>query len=380
MADALHGPMPAAAKMAVVTRPVPVAHMAALGDAAGDPEVGDLVAGQVLALGKHTAVENRDSRRVTLFVGDVVVGAYGNRYATDQFEGYVGPRAELVHMLSIGGVCGQVRSKNDLMQAEPTLLKFLGFVRGRNGRKLNLKAYGMTPAPMPSGRPRTVLVVGASMNSGKTTVAASTVRGLTACGYRAAAAKITGTASSKDTWFMYDAGAVGVHDFVDCGYPSTYLLSLPELKRIHRTVLSRLMQREPDVVVLEVADGLFQRETRMLLTDPEFRGSVDHVVFAGVDSLSAESGARHLASWGYKVAATSGLASCSSLGIDECEAAVPGVPCLNALALATGQLLPRIGLLPRVEPAGVGAGGLGEASRAAAESARLSLVRGLALA
>ena len=33
----------------------------------------------------------------------------------------------------------------------------------------------------------------------------------------------------------------------------------------------------------------------MLLRSPEFRAAVDHVIFAANDSLSAESGVRHLA-------------------------------------------------------------------------------------
>ena len=35
----------------------------------------------------------------------------------------------------------------------------------------------------------------------------------------------------------------------------------------------------------------------------------------------------------------------------ECEEATPGVPCLNALALATGALLPRLGLEKRAPSA-----------------------------
>src|SRR5262249_44650766 len=176
-------------------------------------EAGDLVAGQVVAMGRHTAIESRASRRVGLFVGDVILGAYGNRYATDQFEGYVGPASASLHLLSVGGVCGQVASKNDLMPEPPTQLGFVGYVLDEHGRKINLRQYAL-PAPTPAGeRPMTIVVVGASMNAGKTTTVANAVRGLTHSGYRVAAAKITGTACSKDTWLMKDAGALAIHDF-----------------------------------------------------------------------------------------------------------------------------------------------------------------------
>jgi hypothetical protein len=353
--------------MSFVTHRVPRAAMVSFGDGKGDPQAGDLVAGQVVSIGRHTAIESRSSRRVGLFVGDVILGAYGNRYATDQYEGYVGPRSELFHLLSVGGVCGQVASKNDLMLEPPTLLRFVGSVLDEAGEKINLRRFAMSAGALPKTRPTTIVVVGASMNSGKTTTVANAVRGLTHMGYRVAAAKLTGTACSKDTWLMKDAGALAIHDFSDCGHPSTYLASLDELKTVHRVLLAHLATLEPDVVLFEIADGLFQRETRALLTDPEFKGQVDHVLFAGVDSLSVECGARILESWGYHVAASSGLVSCSALGIKECEVATPGVPCLSSAALATGALLPRLGLEPRRN--GVAAPGLSGAGRPPAEGA-----------
>lgn len=363
-------------KMSFVTHRVPRSAMVRFGDAEEAPQAGDLVAGQVEAIGRHSAIESRASRRVGLFVGDVILGAYGNRYATDQFEGYVGPASPNLHLLSVGGVCGQVASKNDLMPEPPTQLRFVGFVLDEHGRKINLKRHALTPQPLSGARPMTIVVVGASMNSGKTTTVANAVRGLTHSGYRVAAAKLTGTACSKDTWLMKDAGALAIHDFSDCGHPSTYLLGLDELKAIHRTLLSQLAAFQPEVVLFEIADGLFQRETRALLTDPEFAGAVDHVLFAGVDSLSVESGVRLLESWGFHVAASSGLVSCSVLGIKECEAATPGVPCFSSAALATGALLPRLELAPRRDVADprllTGAGR--PASEGGVESTRMKLI------
>jgi hypothetical protein len=361
-------------KMSFVTHRVPRSAMVRFGDAPGAPEAGDLVAGQVQVMGRHTAIESRASRRVGLFVGDVIIGAYGNRYATDQFEGYVGPASPDFHLLSVGGVCGQVASKNDLMPEPPTQLRLVGFVLDEHGQKINLKKHALPGLPLAGERPKTIVVVGASMNAGKTTTVANAVRGLTHSGFRVAAAKITGTACSKDTWLMKDAGALAIHDFSDCGHPSTYLLPLDDLKAIHRTLLGQLSAQRPDVVLFEIADGLFQRETQALLTDPEFAAQVDHVLFAGVDSLSVESGVRLLESWGYHVAASSGLVSCSALGIKECQTATPNVPCFNSAALATGALLARLELAPRrdVAPALTGAGR--PPAEGAVESARMKLI------
>ncbi len=145
---------------------------------------------------------------------------------------------------------------------------------------------------------------------------------------------------------MHDSGALAILDFLDCGHPSTYLAPLDDLKHVSHTILGHLAREKAEVVIIEIADGLFQRETRLLLGDAEFRSGIDHVLFAGGDSLAVESGVRILRDWGYRVVATSGLVSCSRLGIQEAEAA-SGTPCLSAQALASGELLPLIGLQPR---------------------------------
>lgn len=344
--SAIHTAVPGEAKLGFVTHRVPCAAMAGISDMENEPEAGDLVAVEVMEIGQHSTLESRESRRISIFPGDLLIGAFGNRYATDQFEGYVGERAEVLDILSVGGVCGQVRSQSDLMKSRPTRVGFRGYVCAPNGAKINLRTHALTPRRELVRRPETVLVVGASMNAGKTTTVANAVRGLHTTGYRVAAGKITGTACGKDTWLMHDAGALAILDFLDCGYPSTFLASLEELKQVSRTILGHLARERAEVVFLEIADGLFQRETRMLLTDAEFRGGIDHVLFAGGDSLSVESGVRILRSWGYRVVATSGLVSCSSLGIQEAEAAAR-LPCLSAQALAAGNLLPLIGLQPR---------------------------------
>src|SRR4051794_25563793 len=47
------------------------------------PSQGDLVVARVARLGQHGALEDQHGRRVRLYPDDLMVGAYGNRYATD---------------------------------------------------------------------------------------------------------------------------------------------------------------------------------------------------------------------------------------------------------------------------------------------------------
>ena len=73
------------------------------------PTQGDLVVARVDTLGQHNFLEDRHGRRVRLHAGNLVVGAYGNRYATDFYEGYV-PASPHTHLLTAGGVIGTVAS------------------------------------------------------------------------------------------------------------------------------------------------------------------------------------------------------------------------------------------------------------------------------
>ena len=77
-----------------------------------------------------------------------------------------------------------------------------------------------------------ILVIGTSMNSGKTTAAGTCCSALSSGGVPLAASKITGTAGRKDILLMRDAGAEVYNDFNELGYPSTYLLEADELMRI----------------------------------------------------------------------------------------------------------------------------------------------------
>jgi len=300
---------------------------------------GSLLLARVLTIGKHKDLEAVSGRRLSLFPGDVFVGALGDRYATDQFEGAAVCTGETGHILGIGGVCGQVMSKNERMP-DPTTIQWLGRLADRTGRPLQLGDFALpTPARRASPRPTTILSVGAAMNAGKTTTAAQMIRSLVGRGFRVAAAKITGTACRKDPGFLEDAGAVRVLDFTHCGFPSTANLSREELLGLAGSLRAALLEDNPDFLVYEIADGIVQRETRMLLEDPGFRETIDAVTFAAPDSLSCESGGRLLRGLGYPVVFMAGIVANSALGIAEVEQAT-GIPCLNGqMILEGGPLL-----------------------------------------
>ena len=327
-------------KYGFTTRAVPLEEMARIVPMYAPPRIGDLILAEVQDIGRHTRMEIRTGHTMALFPGDHIVGAFGNRYATDQYEGYVPTRpVEACDILSVGGVCGEVASQHASM-VDPTRLRILGLVSDKDERPINQRAFGL-PSHVVGDRLETsaevILVLGSSMNSGKTTTAGTLARALSRANFSVAAGKITGTAAGKDGRFYEACGARPVLDFTSAGYPSTYMLALEELLGVYESILGNLRASNPDYIILEIADGIFQRETRMLLESAEFRRSADHVFFAAGDSLSAESGVRLVREYGLPLRATAGSVTRSPLASREAEE-VLGMPCMSIERIMDGTL------------------------------------------
>jgi hypothetical protein len=185
--------------------------------------------------------------------------------------------------------------------------------------------------------PRVTVVCGTSMDSGKTHTVVSLVRGLVQAGHSVACIKLTGTACCQDIWKMGDAGAWPTLDFVDGGLPSTYLCEVQELTELFATLRSHAAAQGVQHVVVEIADGVLQRETAALLGHHPFTSQVDGWVLAAGDPLGAL-GAQHiLRRAGIEPIAASGLLTCSPLAAREAELAT-GLRVLTADALAAGTL------------------------------------------
>lgn len=285
------------------------------------PRVGDLVLAKVIGIGQHPKIELAHGRRASMFPHDEVIVAYGNRYAPDQFEAEVPPDLGPCNLVAAGGLAARVISAHRSM-AEATRLEPVGLLTDADGNRVNLSA-GVLPAPsgVVSTRPVTIAVVGASMNSGKTTTAAHLVRGLRQAGINVGAAKTTGTGAGGDVWLMSDAGAFPVYDFTNAGYPSTYRLDQDAVRGIFTSLTDRLAADGCEAVVLEIADGVYQDETARLVVDPVFADRVDAVLFASSDALGASAGVHWLRERGLAPLAVSGVLSSSPLATREAEAA-----------------------------------------------------------
>jgi hypothetical protein len=298
------------------------------------PSQGDLVVARVVSVGQHRALEDRHGRRVRLYAGDLVVGAYGNRYATDFYEGYV-PTGPHTHLLTAGGVIGTVASSH-VKRTSPTALEVIGALADGAGTGVNLADVVHLDPPPAHPRPTTVVVVGSSMSAGKTTTVAGVIRGWVRSGLTVGAGKATGSGSGKDRWVYVDAGAHATVDFLDFGMPSTFGYPTEHLVATMHRIRDALAAEGATHVVLEIADGLLQPQNRQLLS--ALPGFADSVLLAVGDALGAVGAERILASAGVTVSALSGLVSASPLAAREAEDAT-GLPVLSPEELATGAAL-----------------------------------------
>ena len=321
----------ARAKRAFTTRRVPDAELQLLlgsEDMGGRRfRAGDVALARVERIGHHARIERCDGRRARLFEGDEIILAIGPRYAPDQYEAFTPEALGPCQLAAAGGVAGRIAQIHERI-LHPTEISLLGLIGSRAHRPINLRDHALESAGGPASIPA-IAVVGTAMNSGKTTVAAGLIRGLAKAGRRVGAAKITGTGAGGDHWHFRDAGAAHVVDFVDAGFVATYLEPVEALEAAAATLLRDIEAQGCDVAVLEISDGLAQRETAALLQRDALRALSPRVVFAAREASGAVHGVRWLRARGFDVACVSGVITNSPLAVREFEGEEGAVRCLT---------------------------------------------------
>lgn len=318
------------------------------------PQAGDVVLARVTQIGKHTRLESPVSRRQLLFPGQEILVAYGNRYAPDQFLAHVPESLAPCHLVAGGGVAGLVTEMHSRIDGA-TEIEPIGLLTDAEDRvSLSRFAPLHTTTSVSMGhldphRPPVIAVFGSSMNSGKSTVAGSIIHGLTNAGMQVAAGKSTGTGAGNDPNHFRDAGAATVLDFTDFGHATTFTLGSEQITEIFTSMVDELCADGPDVVVIEIADGVYQDETRRLLEDDRFHERVDRVVFSAQDALGAVAGLQMLDSAGVATAAVSGVVTSSPLATREANQ-VLRVPVIGTFDLRNADVV--TGLLPSTSSIG----------------------------
>lgn len=334
------------AKRAYTTRHVPLEQASQLLVNGYQPQVGDLVLARVDRRLQHTHIQLPSGRRAMMNVGDEIIVCYGNRYAPDQFEAEIPRDLSPCHLVAAGGIASLSLSRNNSMKSA-TQISPIGVLADSEGKAINMKDHALKTTPAPRIKPPVTVVIGTSMNAGKTTVAADIILGMTRQGLRVGSAKVTGTGAGGDVFKMQDCGAVKVYDFTDCGYPTTYKVPLDNCIEIMQTLIAKLSEENLDSIVIEVADGILQDETRGLVQSKEFLALTDDIVFAAGDAMGALGGSSWIQQQGLNVIGVSGVITSSPLAMRE-YALISDIPVYTRGDLKTGQY-PDGSLLPNID-------------------------------
>jgi hypothetical protein len=312
-------------------------------------EEGVLIAVRVLNnKTRYNQLELTSGRMATVTQGDIVVGALGHRKALLGYSGHL-PTAlevgETIQILNIGGVLGICDSANPDVGAPfdcevlgtvlhfPYLGERIG-VPARVGAKELDSSAGLDTRGVP-----VIALAGTCMDSGKTAAACAIVSRLRHRGLKVAACKATGVSLRRDILAMEDAGAADSMIFSDLGIVTTTSDNGPALTR---ALLSSLAEAGPDVIVIELGDGLLGAYgVEAILEDKEIRDAFAAVILCANDPVAAWGGARILREqFGIEPAVVTVPATDNAVGVDQIKERL-SLPAINALSngVSLGDLI-----------------------------------------
>lgn len=303
-------------------------------------EEGVLIAVRVLNnKTRYNQLELTSGRMATVTQGDIVVGALGHRNALRGYSGHL--PAELavgdnIQILNIGGVLGACDSANPDV-GPPFNCEVLGtvlhfpYLGERIGVPARVGADELQEEPELDTRGVPVVALaGTCMDSGKTAAACAIVGRLRHLGLHVAACKATGVSLRRDILAMEDAGARETMIFSDLGIVTTTADNGPALTR---SLLTGLAKHAPDVIVLELGDGLLGAYgVEAILSDDSIRNALSAVVLCANDPVSAWGGAKILREqFRIEPHVVTGPATDNAVGIDQIRERLD-LPAVNALS------------------------------------------------
>ena len=315
-------------------------------------EEGVLIAVRVLNnKSRYNQLELTSGRMATVTMGDIVVGALGHRNALRGYSGHL-PKAlkkgDNVQLLNIGGVIGICDSANPDVgppfecEVLGTVLEFpyLGERIGVPAR-VGSSTLNMNAALEMNGVP-VVALAGTCMDSGKTAAACAIVGRLRHRGLVVSACKATGVSLRRDVLAMEDAGASDTMIFSDLVIVTTTEKNGPALTR---SLLTGLSGKKPDVIVLELGDGLLGAYgVAAILEDEQIRSALTAVVLCANDPVSAWGGAKILRDeFSIEPAVVTGPATDNAVGIQQIADRL-SLPAINALSsgVALGDMVAKL--------------------------------------
>ncbi len=305
-------------KIGSATTPLNLTKRVNIVDTNNSPQAGDVVA--VRALSESTTYGNLEltnGRLAKINRGDVLLGVLGKRRALKGFVGdvpetvAVGDKLNLLNMGGVIGVClGQHSSMSDAIE-----LEVLGIVTGEIGIQQNITENALPPTDFLDKSAPIVVVAGTCMNSGKTVAATEIIKQAHHAGIKVAGAKLSGMACLRDTLNMEDHGACATASFLDCGLPST--VGIDDLAAVAKTILNHLNTFEPDLIVVEMGDGIvggYAVDT--VFRDLEIKNAISSFVFCASDYVGVIGGMTVLKTLDIEIDVIAGSVTDSQMGED----------------------------------------------------------------
>ena len=318
-------------KIGSATSPLALGRSVSLVAKSDDPRAGDVVVVRALTdSATYNMLELPSGRLAKINPGDLLIGVLGRRRA---LKGFVGDVPETIkagdrlHLLNMGGVIGYCTGHHSSL-SDAISVEVIGLASDGAGRVQNIADAALPLQTKLCKTAPIVMIAGTSMNSGKTYAATELIKQATRAGLRVAAAKLSGVACLRDTLNMADHGALVTASFLDCGLPST--VGAGDLAPVAKAIIARLNEDSPDLIVLELGDGILGGySVESLFDDVELREAMSALVFCASDYVGAWGGIELLRRRGIEIDLIAGSVTDSQMGQDYIEKEF-GIPAANA--------------------------------------------------
>ncbi len=318
-------------KLGSATSPLGLNRTAAVVPSTDVPRAGDAIAVRALTdSATYNMLELPTGRLAKINPGDVLIGVLGRRRALKGFVGDVPERVKAgdhLHLLNMGGVIGYCTGHHSSL-GEAIAVEVIGMICDESGRVLNIADSALPPRSQLGETAPLILIAGTSMNSGKTYAATELIKQATRAGFRIAAGKLSGVACLRDTLNMSDHGAVATASFLDCGLAST--VGAGDLAPIAKAIIARLNESAPDLIVIELGDGILGGySVDSVFDDEELRAATAAIIFCASDYVGAWGGIELLRRRQIEIDVIAGSVTDSLMGQNYVENEF-GVPAANA--------------------------------------------------
>lgn len=305
---------------------------------------GTVIAGRILnSKTVYNTLEDIHGRKRQLMPGDLIAGALGHRNALHGYVGRVPEKVEVgdtLNVLNLGGVIGECTSWNPdvgqpfQIEVMGTVMHYPNFGDRTPQATVIEQSAELQDESLPDRLPPIAVVVGSSMNSGKTTALCSLLRQFKRSRRNCASAKCTGVSLLGDVLEMRDFGASRSMSFMDLGVITTS----PDVgPGIVRAIIRELAADQPDAILLELGDGILgSYGVREILAAEDIRRSFKGVILCASDPVGAWGGVQLLQSrFEIKPCVVTGPVTDNRSGLIAVEQEF-GVPARNARTEAEG--------------------------------------------